>query len=84
MLPGTAEHRTLICSLYRRSLKASLDWIVDRREWRKFALAIREQFDAQKGERDGGKVDNMVKATQLLLWKYRHPEPYKCTHGLDR
>ena len=78
MLGG--DQRGLVCGLYRRALKQSLDWIVDRREWRKFALAIRQQFDEHRKERDPTKAATLVQATELLLWRYRHPEPYKCKH----
>ena len=39
-------------SLYRRSLKQSLDWAVDRRVWRGQAVYIRSLFEANKDVRD--------------------------------
>lgn len=71
------EHRQLVCGLYRKALKGSLDWIIDRRKWRPFALSIRLRFDEHKGLKDEAEVDRVIKATQTLLYKYRHPEPYK-------
>lgn len=59
-------------------MKGSLDWIIDRKDWRRFAISIRQQFDQHRQETDPQKIDKLVKATQLLLWRYRHPEPYKC------
>lgn len=75
------EHRLLICGLYRRSLKVSLDWIVDRGDWRRFAMAVRQQFDEHAKETSPTKVQSLIQSTQLLLWRYRHPEPYKCTQA---
>lgn len=78
MTLGTAEHRQLVCSLYKKSLKLSHDWIFKRHKWRPFAIGIRQQFDAHRGESDPQRVELLIKATQYLLWKYRHPEPYLC------
>lgn len=39
-------------SLYRRSLKLSLDWAVQRQLWRGQAVYIRSLFEANKDVRD--------------------------------
>lgn len=39
-------------SLYRRSLKLSLDWAVHRQIWRGQAVYIRSLFEANKDVRD--------------------------------
>lgn len=41
-----------ISSLYRRALKLSLDWAVQRNLWRSQATYIRSLFDANKDVRD--------------------------------
>lgn len=74
----TSEHVRKVCSLYRRSLKLSLDWQVQRHIWRCTAMAIRELFNEHRHERDPIKIDRLLRATEYLLWKKRHPEPYVC------
>jgi NADH dehydrogenase (ubiquinone) 1 beta subcomplex subunit 9 len=72
------SHRIHICQLYKRALRCSLDWLIDRREWRRQAVAIRHQFDLHSKETDPVKIQDLVQATERLLWIQRHPEPYKC------
>ena len=76
----STSHRTHICRLYKRAIKCSLDWLIDRREWRRQAVAIRHQFDLHSKETDPVKLQDLVQATERLLWIQRHPEPYKCKH----
>lgn len=67
-----------IISLYRESLRLAFDWILDGDEYRKMAVAIRREFDRNKGEHNSGRIALLYNAGQYLLWKYRHPEPYHC------
>ncbi|KAF7928904.1 uncharacterized protein EAE97_009746 [Botrytis byssoidea] len=61
--------RSTVSSLYRRSLKLSLDWCVHRHLWRGQALYIRSLFEAQKNA--------LFKETEDLLEKWKHPDPYR-------
>ncbi len=72
-------HRDEVCQLYRKCLRLAFDWISNRTAHRDFVLAVRRQFDLNKGEHDLDKVAQLKDATRYLLWKYRHPEPYICT-----
>lgn len=56
---------TLNRSLYRRSLKLSLDWAVHRQIWRGQAVYIRSLFEANKDVRDPRQ--QQVRLSQILL-----------------
>ncbi len=76
-------HSQEVCRLYRGALKMSLDWLIDRGKWRSFALALRQEFDANKlvtGEREKAEL---LLAGKHLLYKYRHPEPYICKEIIE-
>ena len=74
-----SEHAKAVCQLYRRTLKMSMDWIIDRRKFRPFALALRAKFDENRSVSDERQKAMLLQAGQHLLYKYRHPEPYVCT-----
>lgn len=57
----------------------SLDWLIDRGKWRSFALALRQEFEAQKSLKGEKEREEALLAGKHLLYKYRHPEPYICT-----
>jgi NADH dehydrogenase (ubiquinone) 1 beta subcomplex subunit 9 len=46
------EHKQLVQSLYRQSLRLSRDWINRRDLWRTKALEIRQEFDEHKNITD--------------------------------
>ncbi|TGO88628.1 hypothetical protein BPOR_0150g00020 [Botrytis porri] len=75
--------RSTVSSLYRRSLKLSLDWCVHRHLWRGQALYIRSLFEAQKNvhdprlQRASSPNDALFKETEDLLQKWKHPDPYR-------
>lgn len=73
-----ANHRRAICGLYRRSLRNAFDWILNRDYHRQWCVAIRRKFDQHREESDPQRIQELMKATEYLLWKYRHPEPYIC------
>lgn len=64
-------------SLYRRSLKLSLDWAVHRHLWRGQAVYIRSLFDANKNVRDPRQQRVLFEETEKLLDSWRHPDPYR-------
>ncbi|PBP19703.1 hypothetical protein BUE80_DR009490 [Diplocarpon rosae] len=63
-----------VLSLYRRSLKLSLDWAVHRYLWRGQALYIRSLFEANKNIRDPRQ--QRASHTEAVLEKWKHPDPY--------
>ncbi|KAL3426193.1 complex 1 protein [Phlyctema vagabunda] len=72
--------KQVVSSLYRRSLKLSLDWSVHRYLWRGQALYIRSLFEANKDVRDPrqqrANAQALFKETEDLLEKWKHPDPY--------
>ncbi|KAF2121714.1 hypothetical protein BDV96DRAFT_639803 [Lophiotrema nucula] len=69
--------KTAVLRLYRRSLKLSLDWAVHRYLWRGQALYIRSLFEANKNVTEPRLQRNLIKETEELLEKWKHPDPYR-------
>ncbi|KAH0544015.1 hypothetical protein FGG08_001783 [Glutinoglossum americanum] len=65
-----------VCSLYRRSLKLSLDWAVHRSLWRGQALYIRSLFEENRNVRDPRQQKVLFQEAEDLLGKWKHPDPY--------
>jgi len=68
---------TTVTSLYRRALKLSLDWAVQRNLWRGQATYIRSLFDANKNVRDPRQQRQLFAETEKLLDQWKHPDPYR-------
>ncbi|KAJ5397247.1 hypothetical protein N7509_005360 [Penicillium cosmopolitanum] len=64
-------------SLYRRSLKLSLDWAVHRSVWRGQAVYIRSLFEANKDVRDPRQQQVLLRETEKILEEWKHPDPYR-------
>lgn len=71
-------HRLHVQSLYKRSLKLSLDWYIQRDLWRQKALAIRAQFEQNKHVTNPKEIQVLVQNTERELQEWAHPDPYKC------
>ncbi|KAF2201903.1 hypothetical protein GQ43DRAFT_393298 [Delitschia confertaspora ATCC 74209] len=69
--------KTTVLRLYRRSLKLSLDWAVHRYLWRGQAMYIRSLFEAKKNVTEPRQLRMLIKETQELLEKWKHPDPYR-------
>ncbi|KKY15016.1 putative lyr family protein [Phaeomoniella chlamydospora] len=67
----------MVASLYRRALKLSLDWSIQRNLWRGQAVYIRSLFDANKHVRDARLQRQLFAETEKLLEKWKHPDPYR-------
>ncbi|CAI6338935.1 unnamed protein product [Periconia digitata] len=65
-----------VLHLYRRSLKLSLDWAVHRYLWRGQAMYIRSLFEANKHVNEPRLKRELIKETEDLLEKWKHPDPY--------
>ncbi|KAF2730270.1 hypothetical protein EJ04DRAFT_515396 [Polyplosphaeria fusca] len=69
--------KTTVLRLYRRSLKLSLDWCVHRYLWRGQAMYIRSLFEANKHVSEPRLQRNLIKETEEILEKWKHPDPYR-------
>ncbi len=76
--PVSVAHRLQVQSLYKRSLKLSLDWYIQRDLWRQKALAIRAQFEHNKHVTNPKKIQVLVQNAEKELQDWAHPDPYKC------
>ncbi|PHH68555.1 hypothetical protein CDD80_7435 [Ophiocordyceps camponoti-rufipedis] len=63
-------------SLYRRALKLTLDWAVQRQIWRGQALYIRSLFEANRNISDPRQQKALLVETEKLLDSWKHPDPY--------
>ncbi|KAF2641342.1 hypothetical protein P280DRAFT_517542 [Massarina eburnea CBS 473.64] len=69
--------KTTVLRLYRRSLKLSLDWAVHRYLWRGQAMYIRSLFEANKHITEPRMKRDLIRETEDLLEKWKHPDPYR-------
>ncbi|KAI8076478.1 uncharacterized protein B0P05DRAFT_546023 [Gilbertella persicaria] len=79
--PASAAHRLHVQSLYKRSLKLSLDWYIQRDLWRQKALQIRAQFDQNKHVANPKEIQALVQKAENELKEWAHPDPYKLPMG---
>ncbi|KAJ4419304.1 hypothetical protein N0V85_001094 [Neurospora sp. IMI 360204] len=68
--------RPAVLSLYRRSLKLSLDWAVNRQLWRGQALYIRSLFEKNRDVHDPRQLRVLLRETEKLLDHWKHPDPF--------
>ncbi|PUU81587.1 hypothetical protein B9Z19DRAFT_971370, partial [Tuber borchii] len=64
-------------SLYRRSLKLSLDWSIRRDVWRPQALNIRELFEANRDIKEPRQLRVILQEAEETLERWKHPDPYR-------
>ncbi|KAI9363822.1 hypothetical protein BD770DRAFT_440263 [Pilaira anomala] len=79
--PVSVAHRLHVQSLYKRSLKLSLDWYIQRDLWRQKALAIRAQFEQNKALTNPKEIQAVVQNAEKELQEWAHPDPYKFPMG---
>mmetsp|Transcript_19532 Transcript_19532/g.48034 ORF Transcript_19532/g.48034 Transcript_19532/m.48034 type:complete len:117 (+) Transcript_19532:41-391(+) len=72
----SAAHRRRVCSLYRRALKLSYNWAVDRRLWRLKATRIQAEFRRNAVETNAKRVAALVAHVESELERHAHPDPY--------
>ncbi|KAK9480258.1 hypothetical protein V1514DRAFT_325901 [Lipomyces japonicus] len=75
-ITASTEHLAQVSSIYRRSLRLSLNWAVRRDIWRREALAIRARFEANKNVTDPRQVTVLLQSAEAELDANRHPDPY--------
>ncbi|KAG0226271.1 hypothetical protein B0O80DRAFT_454077 [Mortierella sp. GBAus27b] len=76
MSEAQLAHRRLVQSLYRRSLKTAQDWYIDTNLFRRKAVELRMQFDANKNLTHPRQIAQAVQEAERLLTEFRHPDPY--------
>ncbi|CAG8529037.1 3219_t:CDS:2 [Paraglomus brasilianum] len=76
--PAFSEaNRRYVASLYRRALKTSLNWYVQRDLWREKALEIRARFTANKNVASTVELRKILENTERELEEFKHPDPYR-------
>ena len=70
------SHAQRVIRLYRKSLKNSLSWCIDRVLWREEALRIRARFDANRHVQDRRQALRLVQEGEDELQRNLHPDPY--------
>ncbi|KAF9285752.1 hypothetical protein BGZ72_001739 [Mortierella alpina] len=76
MSEAQIAHRRLVQSLYKRSLKTAQDWYIDTNLFRRKAVELRIQFDANKNLRHPRQIAQAVQEAERQLTELRHPDPY--------
>ncbi|CAO3699332.1 unnamed protein product [Rhizopus microsporus] len=79
----SAAHRSHVQSLYKRSLKLSLDWYIQRDLWRQKALEIRARFEQNKHVTNPKEIRALIEKTEQELQEFAHPDPYRLPTGPD-
>ncbi|KAG0054034.1 hypothetical protein BGZ83_012110 [Gryganskiella cystojenkinii] len=76
MSEAQLAHRRLVQSLYKRSLKTAQDWYIDTNLFRRKAVELRIQFDANKNLRHPRQIALAIQEAERQLTELRHPDPY--------
>lgn len=76
-------HMLQVMRLYRRALKTSLDWTIDRQAWRREAMIIRHRFEERRRLTDAAAIRLAISEAEAELEKHKHPDPYICAFRLS-
>ncbi|KAH8830260.1 hypothetical protein DL96DRAFT_1553784 [Flagelloscypha sp. PMI_526] len=68
-------HKRQVQSLYKRLLKNSLDWHINREIWREEATQIRAHFEANKRLQNPREIALFLHTTEAMYAEMRHPDP---------
>ncbi|TDL29863.1 NDUFB9, NADH-ubiquinone oxidoreductase [Rickenella mellea] len=74
--PFTSAHRLYVKSLYKRYLKNSLDWTIQRNLWRWKAVQIRAEFERNRNVHDPRALAIILERAENDLAAMKHPDPY--------
>ncbi|RKO97492.1 hypothetical protein CAUPRSCDRAFT_6427, partial [Caulochytrium protostelioides] len=77
----TRPHRSLVMSLYRRSLRTCKDWYPERVEYWEKSKLIRDQFEKSRHATSAQEVEGLIRQTERALSDYWHPDPYIAPHA---
>lgn len=70
-------HKSYVKSLYRRTLKNSLDWCIRRDVWRDRAIEIRVEFERHRNVRNPRELANLFEKAERELKRVQHPDPHR-------
>ncbi|KAF9170817.1 hypothetical protein BGZ80_008045 [Entomortierella chlamydospora] len=76
MSEAQIAHRRLVQSLYKRSLKTAQDWYIDTNLFRRKAVELRMQFEANRNVNNPRQLASIVQDAERQLTELRHPDPY--------
>ncbi|KAG0307728.1 hypothetical protein BGZ98_010008 [Dissophora globulifera] len=76
MSEAQIAHRRLVQSLYKRSLKTAQDWYIDTNLFRRKAVELRMQFEANKNLRQPRQIALAIQQAEQHLIDFGHPDPY--------
>ncbi|KAK7470312.1 hypothetical protein VKT23_001743 [Stygiomarasmius scandens] len=71
----SSAHRLYVKSLYKRMLVDSLNWSVSRDVWRRRALQIRAEFEANRHVHDPRQLAVLLEKAEAELASRQHPDP---------
>ncbi|KAJ7639198.1 hypothetical protein FB45DRAFT_904963, partial [Roridomyces roridus] len=71
-----SAHRQYVQSLYRRTLKNTLDWTIRRDVWRGQAMQIRARFESNRHVKDPRQLAQIFEKAEATLAAWKHPDPY--------
>mmetsp|Transcript_37841 Transcript_37841/g.73922 ORF Transcript_37841/g.73922 Transcript_37841/m.73922 type:complete len:107 (+) Transcript_37841:92-412(+) len=72
----SAAHRTRVMNLYRQSLRLCMNVCIDRNLFSSEGQKIRDQFDANKGETNIKRAEQLCTDGEKELMRLFHPDPY--------
>ncbi|WFD31884.1 hypothetical protein MSPP1_002924 [Malassezia sp. CBS 17886] len=70
-------HKKYVQDLYRRFLRNSLDWNIQRNLWRADAQRIRAEFESHRHEKNPRALATILNHAEEMLAHRKHPDPYK-------
>jgi len=77
MTAAPSAHTLRVCGLYRRALKTTFNWVVDRETFIAEAIDLRKQFEANRHVRSAPLIEKICSDAEADLVKFKHPDPYK-------
>lgn len=73
----SVAHKHYVQSLYRRTLRDSLNWCIRRDIWRDRAIEIRAEFERNRNIRNPRELAKVLDEAETRLKERAHPDPYK-------
>lgn len=70
-------HKQYVMDLYRRMLRNSHNWNVNRNQWRADAQRIRAEFEQNRHVRNPRQLSALLRKAEKELEGHQHPDPYK-------
>jgi len=77
MAAAPSAHTLRVCGIYRRALKTTFNWTVDRSAFIAEALELRQQFEANRNVKSSKLAEKLCADAEKQLEVWKHPDPYK-------